>query len=125
MTFLGSLRRDGLAFAILAAMVMLAGYLQPLAEAKAANGPYAGVICSTFGAAKAGPDGSPVDPASADDCPLCVASAGSAPLLLPVIPVAVSPCRAASPVRWTLDAEQMAVRLAMGVQPIRGPPSIS
>ncbi len=94
--FLAKLRRDRYLFALLGVIVMLAGLMQPLAEARAASTPNAWVICTTFGAAKADPasDAEPLAGA-ADDCPLCIAGhyCGAAPLrtAVPVAEVAWEP----------------------------------
>ncbi|MCB1420516.1 MAG: DUF2946 family protein [Notoacmeibacter sp.] len=124
-SFMAKLRRDGPAFAILSAMALLTAFLQPLAEAKAANGPYAGVICSTFGTQKAGPDGTPQAPAAADDCPFCVAVAGGFVLVVPVLPLARLPLRTASPVRYAAYQAAAHDRSGIRAQPIRGPPARS
>lgn len=73
-TWFAALRRDGRLFAAVAAILLFAGTLQPLAEARAAETGKAWVICTIFGAAKpADASGDPLDAAGADDCPQCIA----------------------------------------------------
>lgn len=120
-TFLGSLRRDGLAFAILSALVILAVHAKPLAEAKAAGSPFAGVICSSFGVLQPDP-GQPPGTPGADDCPFCLAGAHAQPLLSvspPALPVLL---RTASPVRWTIGQERGGMPARTLPPAIRGPP---
>ncbi|MCB1384011.1 MAG: DUF2946 family protein [Notoacmeibacter sp.] len=119
------LRRDGPAFAILAAFAILTAFLQPLAEARAAGTPYAGVICSTYGTQKAGPDGTPTAPAAADDCPFCLAMSGGFALLVPAEPLVRVPRRIASPVHHATLAAMLPGQAVNRAQPIRGPPVLS
>ncbi|CAG0979409.1 MAG: hypothetical protein F9K19_16615 [Rhizobiaceae bacterium] len=72
--WLAALRRDRFLFAVTGALILIASYLQPLAEANAAGTGHAWIICTEFGAVRSGP----ADPAGgvlpgADDCPKCVA----------------------------------------------------
>lgn len=64
---LQDLRRDRIAGAWLAIVLLFLPFLQPLAEAKAAGKPFAAVICSSYGVS-----GNAVFPGLADDCPACV-----------------------------------------------------
>lgn len=66
-------RRDRVLFAVTGALILVASYLQPLAEASAAGTGHAWIICTEFGAVRSGPAeaGGGVLP-GADDCPKCV-----------------------------------------------------
>ncbi|WP_114647846.1 DUF2946 family protein [Zhengella mangrovi] len=121
-TFMASLRRDGLAFAILSALVILVVHAKPLAEAKAAGGPFAGMICSSFGAVQADPGRAPGTTPAADDCPFCLAGAHVQPVLASQPPVLVVPVRIASPTRWTRGNEAAPARPRTSLPAIRGPP---
>lgn len=68
-----TLRRDRKPFALLGAILMLVGLLQPLAEARAAETGKAWIVCTVFGAVKPGDSsGPPLPAAAADDCPICL-----------------------------------------------------
>ncbi|MAW89280.1 MAG: hypothetical protein CMJ42_22400 [Phyllobacteriaceae bacterium] len=121
-TFLASLRRDGLAFAILAAVVVLVVHAKPLAEAKAAGSPFAGVICSSFGVVQPGSGQLPGTPPGADDCPFCLAGAHAQPLLSVSPPALPAHARTASPVRWTMGQERGGKPARTLPPAIRGPP---
>ena len=121
-TFLASLRRDGLAFAILAAVVILIVHAKPLAEAKAAGSPFAGMICSSFGAVQPDPGQTPETPPGADDCPFCLAGAHVQPVLASVPPALPVLTRMASPLRWTLGRDSGGEPSRTLPPTIRGPP---
>ncbi len=65
---LHALRRDRIAGAWLALLLLFVPFIQPLSEANAADKPFAAVICSTFGM-----PGKAVLPGLADDCAACIA----------------------------------------------------
>ncbi len=68
---LTALRCERLPGVWLALFVLLLPFLHPLAEAKAANRPFASEICTTFGQT-----GKAALPGLADDCPVCVVANG-------------------------------------------------
>jgi hypothetical protein len=68
---LTALRRDRLHGVWLALFVLLLPFLHPIAEANAANRPFASEICTTFGQT-----GKAALPGLADDCPVCIVANG-------------------------------------------------
>lgn len=118
---LSRLARDRAAFALLAILLLMLTALHPLAEAKAAGNPAAGVICSAFGVA-----GEPVTPGAADDCPACTPCGGC---LLPSSSCAASRCSpqpsgASHPVRPAEPTRGGAAAIAEHDSgPIRAPPA--
>ena len=66
-TLLNAFRHDRLRGVWLALFVLCVPYFHPIAEAFAADKPFAAEICSGFGQA----DRDPL-PAMADDCPMCL-----------------------------------------------------
>ncbi|WP_157017486.1 hypothetical protein [Mesorhizobium xinjiangense] len=126
--FLARLRRDRALFALVGMIVMLAGLLQPFAEARAAGSDNAWVICTTFGVVKADPAGDAEPLAgAADDCPLCIAGhhCGSVPLrtAVPAAGIAWEPLLLPAFLSWRRRSAPV-LHAPLGAPPpaIRAPP---
>ena len=100
-TLLNIFRRDRVPGLWLALLLLLVPFIQPLAEANAAEKPFLAVICSTFGIA-----GEVAIPGLVDDCAACIACQ-HAPVLA-VLPAnasaAVFVVTSSKPPRFSLPA---------------------
>lgn len=109
-TLLNIFRRDRIPGLWLALLLLLVPFVQPLAEANAAEKPFSAIICSTFGVA-----GKAAIPGLADDCAACVAGQHAPVLVVAAVqaPVLAVPSSKASgfslsatalitTVQWTL-----------------------
>ncbi len=124
---MAALRRDRILFAVTGALIVIASYFQPLAEANAAGTAHWWIVCTEFGTARSGPQepGSGVLP-GADDCPKCVA--GTCQPITPVKAVADSagcagiavPDREPAPLPVSVEKSPSAP--PCGRHDIRGPP---
>lgn len=113
---MAALRRDRILFAVTGALIVIASYFQPLAEANAAGTAHAWIVCTEFGAARAGPDAPGGALPAADDCPKCIAGTCQPPA--PVKALAAG----GDPVRLALPEPGAAMRPATAETAPPGPP---